>query len=33
MEILKVENIDKTYNNSLIDKIHLEKKEYRFAWN
>lgn len=26
MEILKAENIDKTYNNSLIDKIHLEKK-------
>lgn len=26
MEILKAENIDKTYNNSLIDKIHLEKR-------
>lgn len=26
MEILKAENIDKTYNNSLIDKVHLEKK-------
>lgn len=26
MAILKAENIDKTYSNSFIDKIHLEKK-------
>lgn len=26
MVILKAENIDKTYNNSLVDKVHFEKK-------